>query len=205
MSKVCSFNYLLEYPPLAPGVHFSDCLRLSGQKIGVPLDDTVQQHDHPHGHRHRHSCPAEKARMAALADRPVPHLLRLDDHADRRARFDHRIPACFDPRVVPRQRGTFGLQDQGSTRKECSELRLPDAVGKDSAASDPNAVNPNSVNPGAITPEPVDPGPESTSVFPGGTKASSAESRGSDAVSDAGSSGGRVRRRTPGAGHDLVD
>lgn len=50
----------------------------------------------------------QKQRMAASVDRPVPDLLRPDDHADRGAGQDNRVAARIDSRVIPRQHRTVG-------------------------------------------------------------------------------------------------
>src|SRR5215831_12350719 len=157
--------------------------RRKGRETGVHLDDLVQQQRHRERSGDSALFPAEKAQLAAFADRAVPDLLWAHDYADRRAGIDHRVAASLDPRTVPRQHRTFGHENEAGGR----------AGAREESRAKP------------VIPEPVDPGPnEAGPVIPGSTTRTCTESAAETAVPAAIQAGIRPGRPAASVDHDLA-
>src|SRR5579863_573425 len=111
--------------------------------------------------------------MVAAADDPVHDLVWVDDHADRGAGSDHRVAACINSRIVPRQYRTVVGEDESAARAHAgavTEPDIPDPVYPGTISTEP--VDPDSFNSGAFDPCAGKAGP----VFPGGSTTSYTES-----------------------------
>jgi hypothetical protein len=195
--------HLVRLTPLVPGVQFIRCARQCRARIGVSSDDSIWDGNFTHRTRDGRPRRSQKARLAAVADRSVSHLLRLDDDADCGAGTDHRVAARPYSRPVPRQQRTVRRQDKGCAGNGSIQLR------KNSASSDPAAINSAikavPVNPGSFNPVPVNPGSNSSGpVFPGRTATSCAEPVGQQAgIQDAVETSPRTGGRRPGSDHHI--
>jgi len=176
------------------------CISVSACKLeatGVRFDDVTRNSriGRDQGSSYSSHSSREEARLAAVADDPVPDFVRTDDHADCGARQDDRIAASADPRFVPRQHRALRCENEGAgTTNPIAKPVKPGPV-------DPSSVDPGSVSAPTISPRSGKAGP----VFPGrNTAAPRGSGEAEVPVSDALQTGNGSTRRSSGAENDLT-